>query len=233
MTIFQQPVCLNDFALKPQTRSSIELILKGVDEIPRHGVSGILLWGTYGSGKTTLANLLPNWIEGVKSDLDAMKVNCGESAGVDVCSVSDILTIRCGQAANGVQVMTSLNQFAQTMSLSTKSHLKFVILDEFDHLTDAAMASFKALMSSTTRIVFIMTTNHYNQIDEGVLDRSIVLDMNEAPRDAWRDKLKRDYARANEHFEWESLQAVVEQGRGSCRRILSDLDRVVRSRNAA
>ena len=53
------------------------------------------------------------------------------------------------------------------------SGLHFVVLDEVDFLTDAAKASFKALMNRTN-VVFIMTTNHLNEVDLGVQNRSVL-----------------------------------------------------------
>ena len=60
------------------------------------------------------------------------------------------------------------------------SGLHYVVLDEVDLLTDAAKASFKALMNRTN-VVFIMTTNHLNEVDPGVQNRSVLIDMNVPP----------------------------------------------------
>jgi DNA polymerase III delta prime subunit len=208
------------------------MMLTGIVSIPCHGVNGLLLWGPFGSGKTTLSNLLPGWIEYSNTQPAMTKTLAGQCKGIAGFE-HDILKLQCGQGQNGVQIMNRMEQFTAFQSYSTESGLRYMLLDEFDLLTQAAQASLKATMSSSTRIVFIMTTNHYNAIDPGVVDRSIVLDMSAAPMNAWHDKLERDYARANESFEWEKLQPIVEQGQGSCRRILSDLDKVAALRKVA
>jgi len=64
----QQPVCLNDFALQPTSRYKLESILDLSLPFPDNGVCGIILYGLYGTGKTTLANLLPSLIDTAISD---------------------------------------------------------------------------------------------------------------------------------------------------------------------
>jgi DNA polymerase III delta prime subunit len=105
-----------------------------------------------------------------------------------------------------------------------------VILDEVDLLTDAAKASFKALMNYT-HVVFIMTTNHLNQVDPGVQNRSVLVDMNVPPAAHWRPILRRIYTQSGLVPPADAtLDQVVQAGRGSARSIFSD---VVMSANQA
>ena len=231
-TLFNAPTCLSDFALKPTTREKLEHLFMGIENLPAHGVSGIILWGPYGSGKTTMARWLPHAIDCIKTHGPARK----ETAGELMIDVSDGFTninyYGCAQGQNGVQLVSKIEAISSLICPSMTG-IRYFILDEFDVLTAAAQASMKAVMTHAKDSIFIMTTNHYNQVDPGVIDRSLVLDMNAAPDEAWREKLARDYANANEAFDWEAIQPIVQQGRGSCRRILSDLDKVARLKKAA
>ncbi len=66
--IVQQPKCLRDFALQPNSRYKLESILDLTLPFPDNGICGIILYGLYGTGKTTLANLLPGLIDTALSD---------------------------------------------------------------------------------------------------------------------------------------------------------------------
>ena len=51
-----------------ESRLRIEDIVSGAEALPYCGKSAILLYGAFGTGKTTLANLLPNAIEKGRAD---------------------------------------------------------------------------------------------------------------------------------------------------------------------
>jgi hypothetical protein len=63
-----EPRCLDDFALQPNSKFKLESILDLTLPFPGNGVCGIILYGLYGTGKTTLGNLLPGLIDFAKSD---------------------------------------------------------------------------------------------------------------------------------------------------------------------
>ena len=232
MSFFKIPSCLDDFALKQVTRDRLEHILLGVHKIPDYGVNGVILWGPYGSGKTTLAELLPDWIEYSKTQPQLTRATVGQCAGIPVCPL-DVLFNPCAQGQNGIQLINQINVFTNFVSYGTESGYKFVILDEVDLLTPAAQASLKSIMSNSRNVVFIMTTNHLDQIDSGVENRSIVLDMHAATDQAWHDKLERDFANQNEPFDWVLWEPIVQLGNGSCRVILNDIEKALALRNVA
>jgi replication-associated recombination protein RarA len=67
-----EPRCLDDFALQLTSKFKLESILDLTLPFPANGVCGIILYGLYGTGKTTLANLLPGLIDFAKSDPSAL-----------------------------------------------------------------------------------------------------------------------------------------------------------------
>ena len=76
-----------------------------------------------------------------------------------------------------------------------------------------------------------MTTNHLSQIDPGVQNRSVLIDMNVPPATHWRPLLRRVYTNSGLTAPADAvLDQVVEAGRGSARSIFSD---VVMSANQA
>jgi DNA polymerase III delta prime subunit len=133
------------------------------------------------------------------------------------------------QGQNGVALINRIESFTSLVSFN-KSGLQYVLLDEVDLLTDAAKASFKALMNRTY-VVFLMTTNNLNDIDMGVQNRSLLIDMNVPPATHWRPLLRRVYTDSGLTAPADAvLDQVVLAGRGSARSIFSD---VVMSANQA
>ena len=220
------PECLDDFALQISSRYKLESILDGTMSFPDNGVNGIILHGLYGTGKTTMAKLLPGLIETAKSDPTAHSMAAGSV--VDTMQPGQSY-YPCIQGQNGISLINNIQNSTGFISLNS-SGLHFVILDEVDLLTDAAKASFKALMNRTN-VVFIMTTNHLNQVDLGVQNRSVLIDMNVPPASHWRPILRRVYVQSGLVPPPDAtLDQVVEAGRGSARSIFSD---VVMSANQA
>lgn len=105
---------------------------------PNSGVNGLLLYGAYGTGKSTLANLLPKAIEALHSN-DAPWVQF------------DIK-----QGDNGAATLSRIVGMAGHVPLSGSKH--YFVLDEVDLLKGATMASLKSAMNLPDT-VFVMTTN--------------------------------------------------------------------------
>ncbi len=115
-------------------------------------VPNMLLTGTAGVGKTTVARAL---CAEIGADVDF--INASKDGNID--------TLR-----------NRITDFASTLSL--EGNLKVVILDEADYLnmqsTQPALRSFLETNSKTTR--FILTANHPNRIMEPLRSRMNVID---------------------------------------------------------
>ena len=148
------PSSPDDFALMPHTRAKLEAVLDGTVKFPGNGVSALLLYGVYGSGKTTMAKLLPGWLETVKTTPVLQSISVG--AIID-STQPNIDFHSCAQGQNGATLISQIQSHVMTMSFNP-SCLHYVILDEVDNLTAAAHASLKAIMNYT-HVVFVLTTN--------------------------------------------------------------------------
>jgi len=161
------PTSINEIVYHSVTeRQLIMEIASGEMQFPMCGKNGIILYGIWGAGKTTFANLLPDAIERGKGGAD-----------------SYYEYVQCQTGQNGVNIMKRLRNMAMLMS-STQSGFHYFVLDEVDLMTDTALESLKALMNMPNTI-FIMTTNNISNIDGGVRSRCHRINCNAAPPHDW------------------------------------------------
>jgi replication-associated recombination protein RarA len=167
------PSSLADFTISnPESRRQIESIVNGKVPFPQFK-NAICLWGTYGTGKTTLAEMLPAMLEATGNLTATPRVN-GLFASQHYWHVT-----MCGFGSNAVTTMQELHKRAQSnVNISPKGY-RYEILDEVDILTPAAQASLKSTVSHFNETIFVFTTNNPNKLDRGLVNRSFMIEMNQ------------------------------------------------------
>ena len=218
--IVPTPSMPNDFVLMAHTKDKLHAVLNGMINFPANGVSGLVLYGIYGTGKTTMANLLPGWIETAKTTNFLASNPLGQLVDLR----NPYFTFQaCAQGQNGASVIGNIQNSTNLISLND-SDLHYVILDEVDILTAAAISSMKSIMNRKN-VVFILTTNNLNKIDPGVMNRSILLDMNAAPTNDWVTKITSIYQLSGMTAPSPSkIAGVIAAGNGSARSIFTDIE---------
>ncbi len=135
-----RPDVIENYICNDQLRTIV------TDFINKKDIPHLLLHGSAGTGKTTLAKILTKNIP-----CDVMYVNASDNTGVDF-------------------VRDKIKPFASSMGFHD---LKVVILDEADYMSTNSQASLRNLMetySKTTR--FILTCNYVEKIIDPLISRS-------------------------------------------------------------
>ena len=149
-----RPNTIEECILPSQLKKDFEEILKQGE------IQNLLLTGTAGTGKTTVAKALCKQL-----DLDYLLINGSEESGID--------TLR-----------NKIKQFASTVSL--QGGYKVVILDEADYLnpqsTQPALRGFIEEFSANCR--FILTCNFQNRVIEPLHSRCSVIEFNIPKKEA-------------------------------------------------
>lgn len=164
-------------------------------------IPNILLYGTAGTGKTTLAKILAKSI-----DSTIMYLNCSDENSVDI-------------------VRDKIKSFASTMAFT---RWKIVICDEFDYFTVNAQAALRNLMetfSGTTR--FILTCNYVEKILDPIQSRCQTFAITPPSRKEVALHITKILQTESVQFKNEDLATIINASYPDIRRILNTSQRQV------
>ena len=180
---------LDEYVGNEQLKQIVEKYINSND------LQNLLLYGTPGTGKTTLAKLIVN-----NFNCDYLYINASDERGID--------TIR-----DKVQGFVSSASFKP---------IKIIILDEADFLTIQAQASLRNIIetySHTTR--FILTCNYLERIIDPLQSRCQVLKITPPSKKEVAQHVSAILDQENVNYELEDLALVVNKHYPDIRKILN------------
>ena len=173
-----KPNCIDDFLISnSEDRRKIELILSRQLPFPFGGKSGILFHGTWGTGKSTLATLLPELIEmSFSGEWDLSKgVGQMPPSTTDHC-LKEIF--RCGGGLSSTAIAQTIQKVNMRLAIWHYSQHDYFVFDEVDRLTTGGQQSLRSTMD-LKRCMFFFTTNYLSKIDPGIINRCHLIEMNQ------------------------------------------------------
>jgi replication-associated recombination protein RarA len=179
------------------------------EAIQRYAYEGeirpLILYGPYGTGKSTIARLL------------ARKILPG--------STIDIHEFDAEMVCNDPKVGRYISEYARYRGMN-ESGVKVFLFDEFDLFPSALVRVLKCIMDRAEH-VFIATTNEINALDGGHRSRAIRLHIIQAPLKRWMPRIEAIFAAEGVSLPPnEVLQKVLENSKGDNRQFLADLQRI-------
>lgn len=198
------------WGLKYRPKTVDEMILpdrykKMINKIIEDGkIGNILIAGSYGLGKTTMAALIVDAM-----DRDFLYINGSSETGVSV-------------------LRTKINDFISTKSWNGER--KIVVVDEFDRASGNLQDGFKVVIEEFSKTCnFILLSNHKNRIIPAVMSRVQTIDFS-FTRDETKT-LKRQFFKAvrdildveNVNYDLKAVAFVVDRIFPDMRRTLNEL----------
>ena len=162
-------------------------------------VPHLLLYGTAGTGKTTLAKIIANNL-----DCDLLYINASDENSVDT-------------------VREKIKNFSSTIGFRK---WKLVILDEADYMTPNGQAALRNLMetfSKTTR--FILTCNYVEKIIDPIQSRCQVFAITPPTKKDVAVRISQVLKTENVKFDMNDLAAIINSSYPDIRRILNTCQR--------
>lgn len=169
--------------------------------IENNDIPHLLLYGSAGTGKTTLAKIIANNV-----DADIMYINASDENNIET-------------------VRTKIKNFASTVGFRK---WKICILDEADYMTSNGMAALRNLMetfSKTTR--FILTCNYIEKVIDPIQSRCQVFAIHPPSKSEVAKRMVHILTTLDVKYDKTDLVHIINAGYPDIRRILNSCQRQV------
>lgn len=200
------------------TTSLLTDILKRNISFPSNGKNTLLLYGVYGSGKTTYADIFFNEYEQSYQNDNTNSFNTWQAP-----YVSNIVVDGNEKITTTVDKMTNICTFV-SFNASNKHYFLF---DEVDGYSIKQQKRLKSWLNRND-VVCIMTTNYIEEIDKGLRSRCFEVEFNASSNIS--DYVMRMRAILHQHkmpmLNDTQLYQIAEKGEGDWRDMCATMQRV-------
>ena len=205
-----------------QVISQDDIILTLKKFLDRNSLTHLLFYGTAGTGKTTCAKAISNYLYGEHKAGNILELNASDERGIDI--VKEQIKSFC-------QTLNYFSNFNINTNEKNSNFFKLVILDEADMMTTDAQSALRRIMEKyTNNVRFILICNQIHKIHPAVQSRCMRFRFRPIQNDKCLNRLKEICNFENIKYDSElTLKTVIQLGNRDMRKMLNLLEATVMS----
>lgn len=188
----------------------------------KNSLTHLLFYGTAGTGKTTCAKAIANFLYGNQRTGNILELNASDERGIDI--VKEQIKSFC-------QTMNSFSNFSLSENNLKNNFFKLVILDEADMMTTDAQSALRRIMEKyTNNVRFILICNQIHKIHPAVQSRCMRFRFRPIKNEECLNRLKEICKYENIKYDNDSiLKTVIQMGDRDMRKMLNLLEATLMS----
>lgn len=176
-----------------------ELKLKFKEYLDKGEIPNLLLFGSAGTGKTSISKIIVNNL-----DCTFLYINASDENSVDI-------------------MREKIKNFAMTRSFNK---WKIVILDECDKITSAASSAFKVILEEYYKTCrFILITNLINKIDDPIKSRCVQYNFKLSSFDDVKKRILYILNNENIKYSEKELDLLIKSTQGDLRQLINKIQK--------
>ena len=192
----------------------------------KNSLTHLLFYGTAGTGKTTCAKAIANFLYGKHKAGNILELNASDERGIDI--VKEQIKSFC-QTLNSFSNFSLMN--SNDDSQEKNNFFKLVILDEADMMTTDAQSALRRIMEKyTNNVRFILICNQIHKIHPAVQSRCMRFRFRPIKNEECLNRLKEICNNEKIKYDNDStLKTVIQMGDRDMRKMLNLLEATLMS----